>query len=247
MSSDIVLKSTSGYDIACTASVQKGKQNVLIVHGFGSSRNGPAELLLEEKLSGAGMGYIAPDLAGHGSSTAGSESLSVRSCLDDIGAAEKYLIDSGSGRISYFGSGFGAYLLIIYLSETAGKERKAFLRSAAINMFQYLEGLSPESDVAKDGKVHYIFKSSSGKPLVVTEDFVDELDEYNPLGLYRLGCADIMMVHGSSDELAPVEWARRFAAVSSADLRVLEGAGHGLSEDGNPDRTADLAVEFFSD
>ena len=111
------------------------KQVVIVAHGFDSSMKGPTAQMVLENLPKVGIGAIAFDFPAHGESPVEREFLSVENCIKDLEAVENYVREKcPQAEICYFGSSFGAYITMLYLSRYPEKSGKAFLRSAAVNM-----------------------------------------------------------------------------------------------------------------
>lgn len=67
-----------------------------------------------------------------------------------------------------------------------------------------------------------------------------ELDPYAVIGAYT---KDVLITHGSADELVDVSYSRRAArAYAHAELRVIDGAGHGFQGPALAQATAWLAA-----
>ena len=127
------IKSRHGYDIPCN-SVWDGEKRLLIVcHGFGSSKASPMVQALEEYMPKRGIGVFAFDFPAHGESPVWD--LRETWCMDDLCAVEESVkgLDP-EVRIGYFGSSFGAYTTLNYLTAFPHAGKKAFLRSSAVVM-----------------------------------------------------------------------------------------------------------------
>lgn len=57
---------------------------------------------------------------------------------------------------------------------------------------------------------------------------------------------DVLIIHGDADEIAPVSYSEQAVEVySSAELKVLPGAGHGFYGE-DKEKAVELMIEFFN-
>lgn len=243
----IWISGKSGYEIPCISALSgTEKKAVIVCHGFGSSKESPTAAMLLEHLPKDGIGVLAFDFPAHGESPAGGEHLTVSDCLQSLSSAEaKLRAAAPEAEICYFGSSFGAYITLLYLSSGKGKGRKAFLRSAAVEMPLLLRQMTAaDQDVlAKQG--WFNFDCDYVRPLKLTQAFFDELERRDVFEAYQKGMAELMLVHGSRDETASPQAALRFAEKAGAEMVMLPEGDHRLSLEGMPETVLELARKFF--
>lgn len=220
------------------------KQVVIIAHGFGSSMQSPTAQMVLENLPMVGIGTIAFDFPAHGASSVDGDMLSVDNCIEDLGAVEEYVrAKCPQAEISYFGSSFGAYITLLYLTKHPEKKGKAFLRSAAVNMHVVFDNPTEAEAFVMAQQGHLII--NYGTPLKLTNKFVEDLKEHDLFELYKPGSAKIMMIHGAQDETIDYEKAVEFAEKFDITLITVEGGDHRLSQDGMPEAVVMTAIDFY--
>ena len=220
------------------------EQVVIIAHGFGSSMQSPTAQMVLENLPKVGIGAIAFDFPAHGASLVDGDTLSVVNCIADLEAVEEYVRNKcPKAKISYFGSSFGAYITLLYLSQNPEKDGKAFLRSAAVNMHVIFENPTEAEAFAMAQQGHLII--NYGTPLKLTQKFVNDLKEHDLFELYKPGESNVMMIHGSQDETIDYEKAVAFAEKFDITLITVEGGDHRLSSDGMPEAVVMTAIDFY--
>lgn len=245
---NIMIPGEKGYEIACVqAATGKEEKAVLIMHGFGSSKDGFTAAMLTEELPKKGIAALAFDFPAHGKSPVEGERFTLENCLADMASSEealKRLVPKA--EIGYFGSSFGAYMTLLYLASGKAGGKKAFLRSAAVEMPDLLANRT-EAGKRLLERQGYIMEEEEGmRPLKLTQRLFDGLDANDVFQRYKQGMASLHMVHGTKDEAASFAAAKRFADLKGAELTVLEGGDHQLSQPGMPEQVLDLAVKFFS-
>ena len=201
------------------------KQVVIILHGFDSSKDSPTAEMMLKALPEKGIGAIAFDLPGHGENPVPRCDLRVSNCLLALEAVEEFVSElAPEAEISYFGSSFGAYIVLNALALRPELERKAFLRSAAVNM-PYLD-----------------FEEYEEAPA----EFITEMQEaFDLMWNFGHSKAEFKMIHGTLDEDIAYRVAEFFAEKFGIELSTVENGDHRLSGEGMPERVLKEAVEFF--
>ena len=247
---------SSGRVVSCIREVPEDPAGIVIaVHGFTSSKTGPTYQLLLESMPAYGLGAAAFDLPGHGTEESAEEPLRVPGAIDSIEAVERDIVTRYPGiPVYYFASSFGAYLTGLYISSREHAGRKAFFRSAAVNMpalfikedptekeKQQLEDLERQGWFDTDMDLH--------APVRITRDMYNDLMETDLFERFDPefgGRHQIRMVHGAEDDVIDPAEAVRFAEKFSIPLRMIAQEGHSLSNDPRlPGRIMREAAEFF--
>lgn len=201
------------------------KQVVIILHGFDSSKDSPTAKMMLEELPKVGIGAISFDMPGHGENPVPRSELRVGGCLVALEAIEELVGElAPQAEIAYFGSSFGAYIVLNALALRPELERKAFLRSAAINM-PYLD-----------------FEEYEEAP----PEFITEMQEAFDL-MWNFGHSKSVfkMIHGTLDEDIAYRVAEFFSQKFGIELITIENGDHRLSGEGMPERVLKEATEFF--
>ena len=243
--------------VSCVREIPEGPKGIVIaVHGFSSSKEGPTYRLLLESMPAYGFGTVVFDLPGHGTEESAAELLRIGGALDSIEAVEQDITERYPGLpVYYFASSFGAYLTGLYISSREHAGRKAFFRSAAVNMpslfikenptekeKKQLEDLERQGWFDTDMDLH--------APVRITKDMYNDLMETDlferydpkPEGRHR-----VQMVHGAEDDVIDPAEAVRFAEKFSIPIRMISREGHSLSNDPElPGRIMKMAAEFFA-
>lgn len=217
---------------------------VLMAHGFGSEKRGHTPLFMTKGLKQAGFGVYGFDFPAHGDSLLNGDQLTMENCVESYAAAEARARElAPDAELFYFGSSFGAYTTILYLATRPHQGRKAYLRSAAIDMPQLIWKIAEEDAVfQRDG---YCNLTEYNRPLKLTRAFCEDLNRHDVFALYQTGMAQLRMIHGERDSTASPEAARKFAREKGAELIMVPGAEHRLMEPGNPERALQAAIDFF--
>ena len=222
------------------------KKVVVVSHGFGSSKSSPTVKTLMRVMPEAGIGIVAYDFPGHGESIIDEPELRIGTCIDCLATMEKIASEMApDAEICYFSSSFGAYITLIYLTTREHRGKKAFLRSAAVNMPDKYEELEEDEERAIEEQGYAMVDHDYDRPLKITRGMRDDFRSHDLFSLYKPGDAVIKMVSGTDDEVIDPEAMRRFAEKFGIDITWIEGGDHRLGIPGAEDKVMSLAKEFF--
>ena len=251
------IKKSSGSIVSCVREIPLFPKGIVIaVHGFTSSKESVTYRLLLDRLPSAGFGVICIDLPGHGTEESAKELLRIPGAIDSIEAAEKYALQEYPGcDIFYFASSFGAYLTGLYISTREHAGRRAFWRSAAVNMPDLFHSEVPtetEKKMLKELETKGYFDTDMDlhSPVRITREMYNDLlqnDLFEIFDAGRFGKHRISMAHGREDDVISPEAAEAFAGRFGIPITWFPGEGHSLSNDpSTPDRVVDLAISLYS-
>ena len=241
------------YAIPCVYSIKGDEKQVcVVIHGFSSHKESPTAKMMVERLPDIGIGAIAFDLPAHGESEVDGRSLRISNCLNDIMAVtDKARALAPNAEIVYFASSFGAYLVLIYLAGLAKAKKtthRAFLRAAAVSMPMVVhEGLTPEQKMRLNDAGEFVLTEEEGysPELIITKEFLADLENNDVFHIWHKGIADLHMIHGEADEVIYFSDAEAFAKTFDITLTSIPQGDHQISEAGMPELVFETAEKFF--
>lgn len=235
MSNERIL-SRFGYEIPSSTQMDGEEKTLIICHGFGSSKDSPMVQALRAELPKRKIGTISFDFPAHGESPVDGSLLRIPHCLENLSAVEAHVRSlAPKSQLFYFGSSFGAYILLLYLASYPHKGTKSFLRSAAVNMYGILKDWFRSGDLQwTNAPSEQICRMDSfyGREFFITSSFMKDLESNDLFRLYPKDVGSLFMIHGSKDSTASPQDAARFAALSGAKLQLIKDAEHRLMEAG---------------
>lgn len=219
---------------------------VIVTHGFGSSKETAGTLHFGEHLTSKYKGFavIAFDWPCHGMDA--RKKLTIEECLTYLTLVTEYAREEMKAkRIYNYSSSFGGYLTLRYLIEKGNPFTKIALRCPAVCMYQSMMSCLTEDDKNKLRKGKEISIGFERK-MKVDKAFFEDLKNFDVMDHEYFDFADSMIIiHGTKDEMIPMEESRRFAENNVIEFIPVEGANHPFQ---NPDHMA-LAIhkiiEFF--
>lgn len=219
---------------------------VIVTHGFGSSKETAGTLHFGEHLTSKYKGFavIAFDWPCHGMDA--RKKLTIEECLTYLTLVTEYAREEMKAkRIYNYSSSFGGYLTLRYLIERGNPFTKIALRCPAVCMYQSMMSCLTEDDKNKLRKGKEISIGFERK-MKVDKAFFEDLKSFDVMDHEYFDFADSMIIlHGTKDEMIPMEESRRFAENNVIEFIPVKGANHPFQ---NPDHMA-LAIhkiiEFF--
>ena len=252
------IEKKNGFKVPVVAEVpEKSDAALIVVHGFGSSKEGENCKLMLRRMPEAGISVFLYDQPAHGTEEAKDEPLTIENALDSLAAVEDYIRGNYPDKeILYLGSSFGGYISGLYIERREHAGTKLMLRSGAVIMpwlFLGAPGSEPDpeslAELEKNGFL--MVGSPLGNYTKVPEEMFVELarPENNLFGNFGETDHDgtkTAMVHGEKDPVIPLKFAQEFAARYELPIAVFPGQGHSISDDPEvPDKVADRIIEFF--
>lgn len=210
---------------------------------------------LREELSRLGVDLVSFDFPQHGDSTADGEHLRVSCCLSDLQCVEKDILKhSPNTELIYFGSSFGAYITLLHLAGTTHAGKRAFLRSAAVDMHQIILSFFKEGALswqnAGSGNPMQDYCTMDliyGRSFYITKAFVEDLAQHTLFSsAFTWDSCTLSMIHGALDRTAPLQKAQEFAKHTGASLTVLPHGEHRLIWPGEMELVLNSFVQFLS-
>ncbi len=254
-----ILKITKsdGNIVPCIMEIpQKLRGIVLAVHGFSSSKECSTYQLLLRRMPPEGYGVVGIDLPGHGFEESLREELRIKGALDSIEATENYITTVWPNKpVFYFASSFGAYLTGLYISSRPHAGRRAFFRSAAVNMPDLFIKENPTEEDRKhleELKTRGWFEMNveTARPVRITKGMMEDFENTDLFSIFdssAYGGTRVKMAHGAEDIVIDPNKAKRFAEQFQIPITVFKDEGHSLSDHPEtPDRVADLAIAFYN-
>lgn len=220
---------------------------VIFGHGFAGHKDNKAAERLADKLISKNKGFalITFDLPCHGEDV--KKKLSLDDCINYysivINGCKEML---GAKKLYINATSFGAFLVLKYISEIDNPFEKIVLRSPAVRMFNVVSNsLVTEEDREKLNKGKDILIGFDRK-VIISQQFLDDLESTNLLSRDFLDYADdILILHGTKDEIAPYEDAKMLAEENVIEFVPVENADHRYKDLKLMEYANAVAVEFY--
>ncbi|MEM1587901.1 MAG: YqiA/YcfP family alpha/beta fold hydrolase [Candidatus Bathyarchaeia archaeon] len=229
---------SEGYLLYGNLSLPRSKAPCIIgLHGLESNKESRKWLVFESKFYSEGYAFLRFNFRGCGEKPEVSEGkfeeTNLTSRIKDFKSALNFLKQNTEidvRRIGVIGSSFGGMVAIAAQEEAV----KALVTLATPYKIDF---------IFKKGEDYYVLPS--GKK--VTKDFLKDLQKYNLLNCIKNLTSPILIIHGESDEVAPVEHAYKLfkAAKEPKRIEIIKGANHTFSNIEHLNKVVELSLSWF--
>lgn len=220
----------------------EGAPCIVMSHGFESTKDGPKWRALSAQFYDAGFASLRFSYSGCGEGEEKSEGVFENTTLtgriSDYRAAIDFLEQKGIdlARLGVIGSSFGGMIALAAKDERI----KTIVILATPHSFP-----QPSQEEFRRIKQTGYFELESGKRL--RTGFYDDLRQYDILSEVEKTHCPLLIIHGSRDEIVPLENAYELYSHANEPkrLEVIEEANHTLDKPGNLERVISLSLEWF--
>ena len=212
---------------------------IITLHGLESSKDSDKWTTIAFRLSQEGYACLRFSFRGCGDgrerSEGNFEDISLTGRIKDYKSALQFLEDTGKvdmTRIGVIGSSFGGMIAI----DAQEKKIRAITTLAA----PYKIPRYDKPQIPKDEGAYYVLPS--GKRF--KKSFYEDLKKYDLLKSIK-NAPPIQIIHGSSDEIVPLEHAYKLfeAAPEPRRIQIIENANHTFST--GLDKVIELSLDWF--
>lgn len=241
-----------GYSVRCKLFYEKdlhAVENVVIVmHGFGSSKDGRSTVKFGERLTAKYHNYaaLAFDWPCHGADA--RKKLLLEECFAYLDRVIGYArANLGAERIYAYANSFGGYLTLSYMAKNGNPFHKTALRAPAVQMYQTLsENLSADERMKLDKGKEILL--GFDRKMKIGKEFVDALRANDVMQHEFLDDADkLLILHGTADKMIDIGVSKTFAENNVVELIAVEGADHPFSQPKHMDTAIQKIIGFFAD
>lgn len=221
---------------------------ILHVHGFAGHKDNKAmekfsERVLTKYKNTAVMTFNLPC---HGDDV--KKKINLQDCMTYIEYAVDYIeSELHAEEIYSYATSFGGYLVLKYIAENGNPFRKIALRCPAVNMAETLMNSVIRSDELAEIRKGKSVPVGFDRKIEVNAGFLSELEESDVQKIDYLDYADdILILHGTKDEVVPFEADRRFADNNVIEFIAVENADHRFQNPECMEIATKAVLSFFS-
>ena len=241
---------TSGQSIRCKLyydKIREIKKVILYGHGFAGHRNTAAAQKFAERILSKykGIAVLLFDLPCHGDDV--KKKLTLQDCISYMQYVISYALEDLHAEALYsYATSFGGYLVLKYIAENDDPFQKIVLRCPAVSMYDVLTGILMTAEdleaIEKGKKVSIGFD----RKIDVDSSFLAELKACDIRQYDYLDHADdILILHGTKDEVVPISSVERFAEDNVIEFIPVENADHRFQNPACMEIATKAALQFF--
>jgi uncharacterized protein len=238
------------HNIRCKLYFNKGERiekAVLFCHGFaGHKNNKSAEKFADRVLSKyKGIAVIMFNMPCHDDDV--KKKLMLQDCMEYISLTVDYIkTELHASEIYCYAVSMGGYLVLKYIHDNDNPFKKIVLRSPAVNIAESLKQnviKHDELDALQRGKS---VKIGFDRKVEINNQFLTDLEEADIRKYDYIDFADDMLIlHGTRDEIVSFDEVRRFAENNIIDFIPFEDGDHRFQNPELMELATKKIIEFF--
>jgi len=220
----------------------------VFIHGFTSNRlEVPSFVAMARLLADNGIASVRVDLSGHGESDGDFFDVTITGEIAEARAvlrAVREMDFADPARIGLVGMSMGGVVAGIVAAEEPGLRAACLWSPAAVAPFEmgrgYLKGRSLAGEIEEKG----YFDADGHRVSAALVADIANLDVYGRSAAYP---GPVRIIHGDKDDVAPIEYARRYLEYyhGNAELEVVPGADHSWGSVPHRARLHQSTLEFL--
>ncbi len=221
---------------------------VLFGHGFaGHKDNSAAQKFADRVLTKyKGIAVLIYNLPCHGDDV--KKKMVLQDCMTYMSIVLDYIkTEFNTDKIYSYATSFGGYLVLKYIREYGNPFLKIALRCPAVNMADVLTGT-----IMKNDELEMILKGKNvqvgfDRKIEVNRQFLTDLEQSDIQKNDYLDYADdILILHGTKDEVVPFEAGEKFAENNLIEFIPVENADHRFQNPACMELATKKVLEFFA-
>ena len=222
---------------------------VLYGHGFGGHKDNRAAARFAEYVLSKqkGIAVLCFDWPCHG------EDARKKLLLEDCSLYLDSIIDYvrsqfPEAKLQVYATSFGGYLFLNYIAKNGSPFEKIALRCPAVPMYDVLmHAIASPEDEEKLAKGKEVLVGFDRK-IRISPEYVKSLRETDlNQADFTPYCDDILIVHGTKDEIVPIAAVEAFAERNHIPFFPIEKADHRFVDPGKMTEAIKLIAEFLED
>ncbi|XP_009802768.1 putative uncharacterized protein YDL057W isoform X1 [Nicotiana sylvestris] len=245
----VTVHSSHGEELVGVLHETNSLELVIICHGFKSSKDRIPMANLAAALEKEGISAFRFDFAGNGESEGSFQYGNYRREADDLRAVVEHFHEEKRFIAAIVGHSKGGNAVLLYASRYKDVQTVINI-SGRFNLERGIEGRLGrdfKEKIKQDGFIDVINRKGRLEYRVTEESLMDRLttDTRGACLSIPQSCR-VLTIHGTMDEMVPVEDAMEFAKnVPNHKLHIIEGADHEFTM--HQDELASLVVAFVKE
>lgn len=240
----------NGHNVRCKlyyTKQQKIRRIVIFLHGFaGHKDNGACEKFANKVLEKTkGTAVIIFNWPCHGDDV--KKKLCLPDCMTYLDTVIRYCRNTyHTDELYAYATSFGGYLVLRYIQEYGNPFRRIALRCPAVNMYEVLTNTIMDSDAYERIRKGKYVEVGFDRKIEVGAAFLNELKDNDIQKLDYLDYAeDILILHGTKDEVVSFDVSRAFADSNLIEFVQVENADHRFQNPACMELATKKVFEFF--
>ncbi len=220
---------------------------ILFAHGFGGHKdNKAAERFARHILEkNKNIGVVTFNWPCHGDDV--RKKLRLEDCRTYLEQLAAFLRRKYREPALYaYATSFGGYLVLEYITEKGNPFEKIALRCPAVNMYEVLTAAIMTEENRRLLEKGQPALDGFDRKIEIDSRFLEDLKRADILQRsYRDWADGILILHGTEDEIVPIEASRAFAEKNGIAFEAVDGADHRFQNPKHMDAAVSRIAAFF--
>lgn len=217
---------------------------IIICHGFASNKDRDTYITIEKFLNSLNIATFRFDFYGHGESAGLVQDITPPEMIDDISQAVNLIQIKLYTSISLLGSSMSGLGAILTASNSS--IFKSLILKSPVSRYPIGTAMRPKN-FTKDWEAQG--HTMIGKHRLNWEFMKEALEEqYNGFNYAQLISCPTLIIHGSNDELIPIEQTKKLnKLISNSHLKIIDGGDHKLKRQPDQEKFFRYLQEFVEE
>jgi dipeptidyl aminopeptidase/acylaminoacyl peptidase len=217
---------------------------IILCHGMDSSKDSEKLVAVGRGLATLGFLTLRFDFAYVGESSEKFEDITYSGEVEDLRAACSFIRDRFSGRIGILGSSMGGTVALLFAAQDPDIAALVTIAAPVHPEAFPRRILSPKGLQKWRDRGFTLY---NGRLLNLT--LLEDLEKINVLECARKIACPLLIIHGDTDEVVPVEEAHELNACASGKkkLLILKGTDHRLSNPVTMQHAVSETLDWFTE
>ena len=240
----------NGHNIRCKLycrEIRSIRQAVIFCHGFGGHKDNSAAAKFAERMISKHKysALITFNWPCHGDDV--KKKLTLADCDTYLSLVIDHVRENYAQEICCYATSFGGYLTLKYIHDHGSPFRRTVLRCPAVNLYDAMTHkiMTEENrQLLEKGREALV---GFDRKVPVSPAFLEEIRSNDIRTLEYLDWAeDILILHGTKDEIISFEEAQAFSENTLIDFVAIEGADHRFRSETAMDQAIKAILDFFA-
>jgi uncharacterized protein len=220
---------------------------VVLGHCFTCTRHTGILREAGARLTTAGFHVLRFDFSGNGQSEGVFIETSYSKYITEMEVAANFLKSQGVKWLGFAGHSMGAAVSVLAGARLSGIQAICAIAGRLIGMDpSRIFSLDQRRQYQETGRLEFV---SRGRHLALDSRFLDDMLSHDMLAAVASLSIPLLIVHGSRDEIVPVDQAVKAQSINPghSELVIIPGADHFFSQAEHRDFAARKIAEWFSE
>lgn len=240
----------NGHNIRCKlfcGKISDIKRVFVYCHGFAGHKDNRAAARFAEKAiaKNKDIALVIFNWPCHGDDV--KKKLQLSDCDEYLTLVLEYVKEQyAPSKLYAYATSFGAYMVLRYIKQFANPFDRIILRCPAVNMYEVLTEIVMNPEELELLEKNKPVQVGFDRKIEMNLPFLADVKASNVCEMEFIDFADdILIIHGTKDEIIPIDLVKDFADENVIECIVVENADHRFQHQTHMDYATKVVLEFI--